>query len=144
MATISFSDKAPPVDGKVHFSFGQSEFDLEAGGSVEVSDASVATAAAAHPWLTVKFDEVQSEAKTPQELADAAAASTDPHVNPAADHLSAEATQEVKDAAVANDAAVRAATADAPVEPAEEAPATSQLTFDPAPPAGASPIEETV
>lgn len=99
MATIKRAQDAP--EDLTHFSLGQADFDLEgADASYETDDPSVIADANVNPFLTV-----EQEVAAPEEQPDERDPN-DPHVNPAADHLSIWASQEAKDAAAANDAAI--------------------------------------
>jgi hypothetical protein len=102
MARISKSDTAPK-DAE-HFSLGAVEFDLtDKNTTFETDDPAVIANARANPALSVKED--------PQPVATLADAADplDPHVNPAADHLSASASPEAIAAADTNEQAIKAA-----------------------------------
>lgn len=120
MATISFSDSAPDdVKDSVHFTFGATEFDLKPGSSREESDPAVIASAEAHPWLKVE-DKTSTETKTPEQVAEEVANSDDPHVNPAADHLSDRASEEVVEAARQRNAEITGIPVEDAESPAEE------------------------
>lgn len=105
MATIKLSDSAP--DEAVHFSFVGAEFDLEGSGTYETDSPEAIDNAQAHPWLTVEVDHAGDADPRPEDAEDYDP--NDPHDNPEADHLSRFASQETKDEAAANDAAIREA-----------------------------------
>lgn len=81
MATITLNTDAPE-SGLIHFTFGEVEFDLEGSKSFDSDDIAVITNAKQHPWLAV----AEKADLAPQDAPDYDP--TDPHDNPAADHLS--------------------------------------------------------
>lgn len=101
MATITLSDKAPKDAGVISFNFAEDEFQLEGTESHESEDPGLISNARVHPWLDVEVPVVANEVADDYDP-------NDPHDNPRADHLSPLATQEVKDAAAANEAAIMA------------------------------------
>ena len=144
MATITFSEvgklATEAEKSAVRFLFAHSPFELERNGSVDTDDPEVVAGAAAHPWLQVET-KVASDAKTAEEQAAEVAASTDPHVNPKADHLSDVADPEVVAKADANAQAVREA--NAAVEPAVASPVVPEPAPAPAPAKTLFPEEHT-
>lgn len=104
MAKITKSDRAPADVGTI--SIGSASFDLPRKNSVyETDDPLVISSARANPFLSVEED-APAAAPADAPVADA----LDPHVTPQADHLSAYASQAAKDAAAANEAAIREST----------------------------------
>lgn len=102
MARITKSDRAPQEP--LHFTFGTTEFDLADAGSVfETDDPSVIATARANMNL-----KVEDETSTTIVVA-AEKDMLDPHQNPAADHLSAQASPAAVSAAVSNEKAIKAA-----------------------------------
>jgi hypothetical protein len=100
MATISLNDTGKAVGEPVHISLAEAEFDLEGTGTYETDNRATISDAQSHPWLSV---EVVSDSSGDEEAAakraEEAANSTDPFVNPRADHLRDEADPEVVEAA---------------------------------------------
>jgi hypothetical protein len=98
MAKVSLNDLANGVQGKIHFSFGASEFDLGAGDSFETTDPDALIGASSHPLLDVAAETVDYTEWSKEE-AERVASSRDPHVNPHADHLTATPDEEAVRAA---------------------------------------------
>lgn len=126
MATITFSDNVPAGTESVHFLFPEGEFDLAKGASYETDDAGLAGSASVHPWLVVTYPAAKVDEAAAPNMAD-------PHINPAADHLTSQASPEVVEAADAQQKAQAEANAGAAV------PATAQTPVaQPTPPAAPS------
>lgn len=126
MGIITFNEEAPAKE-TVHFTFGNSDFDLAPGKEYDTDDVGVLSAASVHPWLAV---EVTEPPPAPGQEPDM----TDPHVNPLADHLSELASDETKEAAAEAEAQQKAWNAGL-----EEVP-----TDTPEPVAAASPVASSV
>lgn len=109
MAHISFSAAGKELGEAVRFVFGNSNFELDKDGSVDTDNPEIIAGATTHPYLEVEQDQAEEKGQTPEEQAKAAAESTDPHVNPRADHLSPVADPEVVKAAQEKNAAIQAA-----------------------------------
>jgi hypothetical protein len=143
MASLTLSPLVPQGTDSVHFVFGTAQFDLERGQSYDTTDASVISNASVHPWLVVNYDAEQAATVVAQPDL------SDPHQNPAVDHLSAVASPEAVEAATQALATQQAAVAPAlagqapaaptqdPLpEPAQQAPAPQAavpITTDPTP-----------
>lgn len=118
MARISKSDTAP--EGDLHVSLGAAEFDLNGKSAVyETDDPAVIGDASVNSDLKVEVDTPKSDQRPadydPQ----------DPHDNPTADHLSAYGSQEARDAAAANERAIKEATG-ADITAPSEAPSVAE------------------
>lgn len=100
MGTITFSPEAPANEA-VHFAFGNFDFDLAPGKSFETDEPELLRGAEASSWLSVKIEAPAATEVVEPDL-------TDPHVNPAADHLSEWASQEAKSAAAKAEEAIQA------------------------------------
>lgn len=141
MAKITFSDvgKAATQDAKeaVRFLFAHTDFELARDASTENDDPEVIAGASAHPWLQVETDTSDEQQKTAAAQAEAVANSTDPHVNPAVDHLSSLASPEV--VAEAEKANADSQAADVPAA-APVAPAPTPVA--PSPQFSSTPTEE--
>lgn len=135
MAKISFSDLAKTIEGEVHFTLGNTGFDLSPGQTIDTVDEGIIAAATGHPLLKVEA-EAGDVAKYLAEEAARLSTSVNPHENPRADHLSAVADPEVVKAAQEHAEHVRRVAAGLPDEaPAEEetTPAPDPLPVAPAP-----------
>lgn len=127
MAKITRVPDAP--QDLTHFTLGQVSFDLDSKGTYTTDDPEVLSNALVSPFLSVEYD-VVAPADAPADTRD----QNDPHVNPAADHLSVWGSQESKDAADANDAAIKEAfgtiDGEGSQDPAPTVAETLQATFD--------------
>lgn len=135
MATISFNDAAPQFDGPVNFVFGNEDLSLARDATVESDDATVIQGASEHPWLKVEVPVVDVQASFGYDP-------TDPHDNPAADHLSPLASPEAKQAAADAEQAIMDAAypTDTPDVSAQDA--TPEPTPEPVAPASVEPTPE--
>ena len=93
MAKITLNDLAKSFEGKIHFSFGSSEFDLGEGDTFETNDPSVISAANSHSFLNVEASEDATYSEWAKKEVERLNTSTDPNENPRADHLSAVADE---------------------------------------------------
>ena len=84
MATISLSSEAPK-EGKVHFSFGMTDFDLGAGDTYKSDDPNVIVDANANIYLKVEHDPAPAADRTPEPAAKAEPVAEAPVVSSAAD-----------------------------------------------------------
>lgn len=101
MARITKNAHAP-VDAE-SVSLGQATFDFDSNGGFDSDDPTVVSNARANPFLDVEEDVVDEGDPTTRADYDP----NDPHDNPSADHLATEGSQAARDAAEANEEAVR-------------------------------------
>lgn len=103
MAKVTKRSDAP--NDVTAFSIGNADFELPRKNSVyETDDPLIISSAKVNPFL-----EVEEDAPSAQPAEAAPRDALDPHVNPAADHLSVSGSQAAVEAATANETAIREA-----------------------------------